>query len=95
VQDELTEQQPVSPITMTKQLNCPLIGIFGNDDQAPSPAQVDQHEAELRQHGKVYEFYRYDGAGHGIWYHDRPMYRPAQAMDSFGKVLTFFERHLS
>jgi carboxymethylenebutenolidase len=94
VQDELTEQQPVSPVTMTKDLTCPLLGIFGNDDQAPSPAQVDQHEAELKQHGKAYEFHRYDGAGHGFWYYDRPAYRPQQAMDAWGKVFTFFEQHL-
>ncbi len=95
VQDELTESQPVSPVTMTKDLNCPLLGIFGNDDQAPSPAQVDQHEEELKKHGKQYEFHRYDGAGHGFWYYDRPIYRPQQAMDSWGKVFDFFEKNLA
>ena len=44
--------------------------------------------------GKDYEFHRYDGAGHGIWYYHRPMYRQEQAMDSFNKVLAFFEKHL-
>jgi carboxymethylenebutenolidase len=94
VQDELTEKQPVSPVTMTKDLNCPLLGIFGNDDQAPTPAQVDQHEEELKKQGKKYEFHRYDGAGHAFWYHDRPAYRQAQAMDSLAKTLTFFETNL-
>lgn len=94
VQDELTEKQPVSPVTMTENLNCPILGIFGNDDPAPSPAQVDQHEAALKQHGKQYEFHRYDGAGHGFWYYDRPPYRQTQAMDSWGKVFTFFDQHL-
>jgi carboxymethylenebutenolidase len=95
VQDELTENQPVSPVTMTKDLTCPLLGIFGNDDQAPSPAQVDHHEEELKRHGKHYEFHRYDDAGHGFWYHDRPAYRPQQAMDSWGKVLDFFGQNLN
>jgi len=94
VQDELTEKQPISPISMTENLNCPLLGIFGNDDQGPSPAQVDQHEAALKQHGKQYEFHRYDGAGHGFWYYDRTPYRQAQSMDSWGKVFTFFDQHL-
>jgi carboxymethylenebutenolidase len=94
VQDDLTEKQPVSPVTMTKDLNCPLLGIFGNDDQAPSPAQVNQHEEELKKHGKTYEFHRYDGAGHGFWYYDRPAYRPEQAMDSLGKVFAFFDQQL-
>jgi carboxymethylenebutenolidase len=94
VQDDLTEKQPVAPIAMTSSLSAPLLGIFGNDDQAPSPAQVDQHEAALKEQGKAYEFHRYDGAGHGFWYYDRPAYRPQAAMDSFNKVLTFFEAHL-
>lgn len=94
VQDDLTDKQPVSPVTMTKDLNCPLLGIFGNDDQAPTPAQVDQHEEELKKHGKSYEFHRYDGAGHGFWYYDRPAYRVVQAMDSWNKVFTFFETNL-
>jgi carboxymethylenebutenolidase len=95
VQDQLTDKQPVSPVTLTKDLNCPVLGIFGNEDQAPTPAQVDQHEQELKRHGKTYEFHRYDGAGHGFWYYDRPAYRPQQAMDSWGKVLDFLHRHLS
>src|SRR5581483_12026469 len=51
------------------------VGIFGTEDRAPSPEQVNQHEAELKKHGKAYEFHRYDGAGHGIFYYHRPMYR--------------------
>jgi carboxymethylenebutenolidase len=31
-----------------------------------------------KMHGKMHEFYRYDGAGHGIFYWHRPLYRPEQ-----------------
>lgn len=91
---ELTPQQPVAPIDYTRDLSCPLLGLFGNEDQSPSPAQVDQHEEALQRLGKVYEFHRYDGAGHGFWYYDRAAYRPQQAMDAWRKVFTFFGRHL-
>ncbi len=70
--EELNAKTPTSPIELTKTLSCPLLGLFGNEDRAPSPEQVDQHEAELKKHGKTYEFYRYDGAGHGIFYYHRP-----------------------
>jgi carboxymethylenebutenolidase len=93
--EQLTEKQPVAPIDYTKDLNVPLLGLFGNDDQAPSPAEVDQHEAALKQHGKTYEFHRYDGAGHGFFYYDRPAYRQEQAMDGWNKVFAFFGKHLS
>jgi len=86
--------QPVAPIDLTRDLSCPLLGIFGNDDRGPSPEQVNLHEEELKRYGKDYVFHRYDGAGHGFWYYDRDMYRPAQAMDSWEKVFAFFNRHL-
>jgi carboxymethylenebutenolidase len=56
---------------------------------------VNLHEAELKKHGKTYEFHRYDGAGHGIFYYDRPMYRVEQALDGWKKVFAFFEKHLT
>src|SRR5712691_3170496 len=94
-QEDLSEARPVAPIDYTADLTAPLLGIFGNDDQHPSPEQVNQHEAELRRHGKDYEFYRYDGAGHGFLYYHAPMYRPEAAMDAWEKAASFFGRHLS
>jgi len=94
--EDLTEQRPVAVIDMTKELGCPLLGLFGNDDRAPTAEQVDIHEAELKKHGKDYEFHRYDGAGHGFFYHDRPQaYRAEQAVDGWKKVLAFFDRNLT
>jgi carboxymethylenebutenolidase len=94
-QDELSPSRPVAPIDYTAELAAPLLGVFGNDDSHPSPAQVDLHEAELERHGKAYDFYRYDGAGHGFFYYHWPIYRPEQAMDGWEKVFTFFGSHLS
>jgi carboxymethylenebutenolidase len=94
VQNELTPQRPVNPIEMTKDLNCPILGLFGNDDQNPSPEQVNQHEEELKKNGKNYEFHRYDGAGHAFFYYHAPAYRQQQAMDGWAKVFDFFERNL-
>ena len=91
---DLTPAMPVAPIDLTPQLQCPLLGIFGNDDTFPTPAQVDQLEAALKQHGKQYEFHRYDGAGHAIWNYTRTAYRPEAAMDSWNKALEFFSNHL-
>jgi carboxymethylenebutenolidase len=92
--EELTPKRPAAPIDFTKDLSCPMIGLFGNDDKSPSPEQVNQHEAELKKHGKNYEFHRYDGAGHGFFYYDRPAYRQEQAVDGWKKVFAFLEKHL-
>ena len=93
-QDELTPKRPVAPIDYTKDLSCPMIGLFGNDDKSPSPEQVNQHEAELKKYGKNYEFHRYDGAGHGFFYYDRPAYRQEQAVDGWKKIFAFLEKQL-
>jgi carboxymethylenebutenolidase len=93
--DELTDKLPVAPIEYTKDLNCPLLGLFGEDDTSPPPDQVAQHEEELKKHGKDYEFHMYPGAGHGFFYYDRPMYRIEQAVDGWKKVFAFFGKNLA
>ena len=92
--DELTPAQPVAPIDYTKDLSSPMLGLFGNEDESPSPEQVNRHEEELKKHRKNYQFHRYDGAGHGFWYHHTERYRPVQAMDAWEKVFGFFAEHL-
>jgi carboxymethylenebutenolidase len=93
--DELSSKFPVSPLDYTKDLSCPILGLFGNDDKNPTPEQVDQHEAELKKLGKTYEFHRYDGAGHGFFYYHASAYRQAQAVDGWEKVFAFLEKYLS
>jgi carboxymethylenebutenolidase len=86
----------VSPIVdLTPQLRCPLLGLFGQEDKYPSPEQVDELEAALKDHGKTYEFHRYEGAGHAFFSVDRPSYRPEAAMDGWGRIWDFFGRYLS
>lgn len=93
--EQATEQRPVAPIEYTANLDAPLLGLFGDQDQSPSPSEVDQHEAELKRHGKTYEFYRYPNAGHGFFYHHRSVYRPEEAMDGWNKVFAFFGKYLT
>jgi carboxymethylenebutenolidase len=93
--DRLTPNQPQAVIDMTPDLNVPLIGLFGNDDMNPSPAQVDQHEQALKDNGKSFVFHRYDGAGHGFFYYHMPSYRQQQAMDGWNKVDDFFRQSLT
>jgi carboxymethylenebutenolidase len=94
VMPETNPKQPVQPLDYTSGLRAPLLGLFGNDDQRPTPADVDKHEEELKKQGKNYEFHRYDGAGHGFFYYHTPLYRQQQAMDGWAKVLSFFEQNL-
>ena len=92
--EDLTPRQPVAPIDMTANLSCPLLGLFGAEDQNPSPGQVARIEEELRRHGKTYELHTYEDAGHAFFSVDRPLYRVQAAVDGWQKVLDFFGRHL-
>jgi carboxymethylenebutenolidase len=93
--DRLSEKQPVAPIDLIPQLNAPMLGIFGNDDTNPSPDDVNQLEAALKENGKTYLFQRYDGAGHGIFYYQGTSYRPQAAIDGWNKLLDWFNQYLA
>ncbi len=75
-------------------LRCPLLGMFGNEDSYPSPAQVDELEQILEAGGKTYEFHRYDDAGHAFFSVDRPSYRVAAANDGWERIQAFYTTHL-
>jgi carboxymethylenebutenolidase len=93
-QADLTPNQPVSPLGYTQDLSCPVLGLFGAEDQSPTPEQVALHEQELKKYDKVYEFHIYPGAGHGFFYHNRPAYRQEQAVDGWNKLFAFLEKYL-
>lgn len=90
----LTERRPVAPADYTDRLACPLLGLFGNDDANPNRDHVNRLEEALKEHGKSYEFHRYDGAGHAFmsWY--RHHYRVEQSVDAWVRVLDFYGRYL-
>ena len=74
----------MNPIDMIADLSCPLLALFGIEDQNPTPEQPEQPErlrAELDKHGKTYEWVMYDNAGHAFFADYRPSYRAAPAQD--------------
>jgi carboxymethylenebutenolidase len=75
-------------------LRAPLLGLFGNDDQYPTPEHVDELDQILTEQGKPHEFHRYDGAGHAFFATDRPAYRPEAANDGWAQIESFFNTHL-
>jgi carboxymethylenebutenolidase len=89
------------PLRMTSlraqlpKLGAPLLGLFGNDDKYPPPAEVAELDAVLTEAGKEHEFHRYDDAGHAFFSVDRPSYRVAAATDGYRRIRDFFARHLT
>ena len=90
----LTPRQPVDPMTLTKDLGCPLLGLFGKQDKRPSHEHVAKTEGELKKWEKTYEFHTYDNAGHSFFTVDRSDYRPEAAVDGWDKVFQWFGKYL-
>jgi carboxymethylenebutenolidase len=76
-------------------LGCPLLGLFGAEDQFPDTAHVEELEQALIAQGKTYEFHTYEGAGHAFFAPDRPSYRPEAAVDGWQRIFSWFETYLA
>ena len=59
-----------------------------------SAAREAEIAVQQRQDALVAKDDYYDDAGHGFFYHNRPAYRQAQAVDGWEKVFSFLEKHL-
>jgi len=90
----LNAKRPVAPIDLAGNIKCPILGLFGNDDENPNKDQVNRTEAVLKKLGKDYVFHRYDGAGHAFFNAARVAYRAEQAADGWAKTFAFFHKHL-
>jgi carboxymethylenebutenolidase len=85
----------VAPFEGTKNIAAPVLGLFGEDDGNPNPADVAKLDAELSKHGKQHEFHSYKGAGHAFMSEGRPSYREDAASDAWEKCVAWFKKHLS
>ena len=83
-----------SPLDQTADIACPVLGLFGEEDANPTPADVATIEAELKRHGKDYEFHMYPGCGHGFNCNGRSSYRPEAAKDAWAKAMAWFDKYL-
>jgi len=83
-----------APFELSERIQGPVLGLFGEEDGNPNPADVAKLDAELTRLGKAHEFHSYPGAGHAFMNEDRPSYRPEAARDAWTKCVAWFERHL-
>jgi carboxymethylenebutenolidase len=82
-------------VDRTKDLSCPLLGLFGAADVYPSPAHVAELEQELKAQGKTYEFHSYEGAGHAFFSLGKVSGRWEAAADGWPRIWDFFGRYLA
>ncbi|MBI4504767.1 MAG: dienelactone hydrolase family protein [Chloroflexi bacterium] len=85
-----------APFDRTTQIECPTLGLFGEEDTNPSPADVAKIDAELTRLGKPHEFHMYPNAGHAFMnWEQPPRYRQHAAEGAWPKCVAWFKRHLA
>ncbi|HEY5025186.1 MAG TPA: dienelactone hydrolase family protein [Acidimicrobiales bacterium] len=86
----------IGPVAhLAENLSCPLLGLFGAEDQHPSPDESAALEKILTEHHKIFEFHTFEGAGHAFFATNRPNYRPEAALAGWSMIWDFFGRYLS
>jgi carboxymethylenebutenolidase len=83
-----------SPFERTKDIHCPIMGHFGEDDKNPSPADMRKLDAELTRLGKLHEFHSYANAAHAFANFGSANYREHAAKASWPRTFGFFAKHL-
>lgn len=74
-------------------VRCPVQGHYGGEDQGIT-SRVPEFEAAMRQHGKDFTHYVYEGAPHAFSNDTRPSYRAEASKVAWERTLDFLERHL-
>ncbi len=88
-----TPIQPKTVLDLVDELKCPVLGLYGAQDQGIPQAQVQRLEAQAKQDRKTVEIVVYPDAGHGFHADYRPSYREADAKDGWQRMLAWFRRY--
>ena len=89
-----TDVNPTPPGELARNLGCPMLALFGDDDTNPSPNDVARLRDVLEQSGRSFEFVSYPRAGHAFMSDTRDSYRPEAAQMAWGRCLEWLSRYL-
>jgi carboxymethylenebutenolidase len=87
------ELRPHNAIDLAKEINVPVLGLYGGADAGISVAQIEQMRAALKAAGKPSEIVVYPDTPHGFNADYRPSYRPEAAKDSWKRMRDWFAAH--
>ncbi|MFQ5915233.1 MAG: dienelactone hydrolase family protein [Nitrospinota bacterium] len=94
VSDDLNENTPVAPVSLTKDIPCPVLGHFAENDHSIPLDHVERIKKALGDAGKTHEVFVYEGTVHGFFCDVRDSYHPEAAKVSWGRTLAFLKKNL-
>ena len=86
--------QPEIDPAVLKGAACPILGLFGAQDQGIPKPKVEAMAKTLNEVGKGAEVKIYPDAGHAFFNETRPSYNAADAADAWRRTVAFFKAHL-
>ena len=86
--------QPETDPAVLKTASCPVLGLFGAEDQGIPADKVEAMAKGLKEVGKGAEVKTYPGAGHAFFNETRPSYNQAASEDAWKRTLAFFAANL-
>jgi len=85
----------IPPGEKLKNLSCPILYVYGENDGWIQRRDVDRLAAALKKFDKKGEVKIYPGCSHGFFNDTRPdVYRPAEAKDAWDRTLKLFATNL-
>ena len=85
---------PVTGFDVAKDIKAPLLGLYGEKDQGPPPADAVKLGEMLKGHNPNSEVVVYPDVGHGFFADYRPSYNAAAAADAWKRCLAHFDKYL-
>jgi carboxymethylenebutenolidase len=85
---------PVSGFDVAKDIKVPLLGLYGETDTSPTPADARKLGKLIKMHNPNVEIVVYPGAGHAFFADYRPSFNAAAAADGWKRCTDWFAKYL-
>jgi carboxymethylenebutenolidase len=85
---------PVTGFDVAKDIKAPFLGLYGETDTNPTPADARKFEEMLKPHNPTADAVVFPGAGHAFFADYRPSYNAAAAAEGWKRCLAHFDKHL-
>jgi carboxymethylenebutenolidase len=84
---------PKNALARVAEVKCPVIGLYGAEDNGIKPEQVKDMEEKMKAAGKPAEFHIFPSAPHGFHADYRPSYREQQAKEAWNDMVNWFKKY--
>jgi len=88
-----SDNTPINPVDEVKQMNAPVLGLYGGADEGIPAPQIDAMRAAIKAAGKSSEIVVYPDTPHAFNADYRSSYRPKEARDGWARMIAWFKKN--